>query len=156
VDTQTKVSIQRKVIMWWTPNGERILQGAEARLLQRGPGVIVRHGPRRQRGTLEIFLPALRQAPANQKTGRSRRGGQRPLAGASAHAQADGVREGSGGAVYEAILLMWRWRSTEPVEDHGSPTLREIVLALSGTVGVESFSNPHTEMSTRLRDLLIV
>jgi len=115
--------------MWWTPDGERILQGAEARLFREALGVLVDMVREDDEGLLQFSAPPVDKLQPNQKlavlaeVGGALLQESQPMPGLTA------VRKAAVGAVYEAIMLMVEMEIDQPPEGRESPTWRELVLA---------------------------
>jgi len=92
--------------MWWTPDGERILQGAEARLFREALARtvdMVRDDPE---GLWQFGAPPFDKLQPNQKLAVLAEVGSALLQANQPVPRLTAVREAAVGAVYEAIMLL--------------------------------------------------
>jgi len=131
--------------MWWTPDGERILQGAEARLFREALARtvdMVRDDPE---GLWQFGAPPFDKLQPNQKLAVLAEVGSALLQANQPVPRLTAVREAAVGAVYEAIMLLVEMEVDQPAEERASPTWRELVLAACQEQGVDELLDPASE-----------
>ena len=131
--------------MWWTPDGERILQGAEARLFREALGTLVDMVRDDDEGMWQFDAPPFDDLQPNQKLAVLAQIGtalfreDRPMPKLTA------VLEAAVEAVYETIRVMVEMEIDEPVENRESPSWRELVLAACRERGIEELLDAQSE-----------
>jgi hypothetical protein len=132
--------------MWWTPEGERVLQGAEARLFREALGMIVDMVRDDDNEELWQFgAPPFDKLQPNQKLAVLAEVGSALLQENQPMPRLTAVLEAAVGAVYETIMLMVEMEIDQPAEERESPTWRELVLAACAERGVEELLDPASE-----------
>ena len=131
--------------MWWTPDGERILQGAEAGLFRAALGVTVDMVREDDEGLWQASVPPFDTLQPNQKLAVLAEVGSALLQESQPMPRLTAVREAAVGAVYEAIMPMVEMEIDQPPEGHESPTWRELVLAACREQGIKELLDPASE-----------
>ncbi len=131
--------------MWWTPDGERILQGAEARLFREALGMVVDMVREDAEGSWQFIAPPFDNLQPNQKLAVLAEVGSALLRANQPMPRLTAVREAAVGAVYEAIMLMVEMEIDQPEEELASPTWRELVLAACQEQGIDEVLDPASE-----------
>ena len=131
--------------MWWTPDGERILQGAEAGLFKEALGVTVDMVREDDEGFLEFAAPPFDALQPNQKLAVLAQVGAALLREDQPMPKPSAVLEAAVGAVYETVRVMVAIEIDEPVENRESPRWRELVLAACRERGIEELLDPESE-----------
>ena len=140
--------------MWWTPDGERILQGAEARLFREALGVIVDMVRDDNEGLLEFAAPPFDKLQPNQKLAVLAKVGSALLQENQPMPRLTAVREAAVGAVYEAIMLMVEMEIDQPAEEHEPPTWRQMVLTACQDRGIDELLDPSSEEADEWDELI--
>ena len=102
--------------MWWTPDGERILQGAEARLFREALGMVVDMVRDDHEGLWQFGAPPFDNLQPNQKLAVLAQVGTALLREDQPMPRLTAVLEAAVGAVYEAIRLMVEMEIDQPAE----------------------------------------
>jgi hypothetical protein len=131
--------------MWSTPDGERILQGAEAQLFREALGVLVDMVRDDDDGMWQFAAPPFDALQPNQKLAILAQVGSALLREDQPMPKLSAVLEAAVGAVYEAIRVVVEIEIDEPVEDQEPPSWRELVLAACRERGIEELLNPESE-----------
>jgi hypothetical protein len=131
--------------MWWTPDGERILQGAEAQLFREALGVLVDMVRDDHEGMWQFAAPPFDALQPNQKLAVLAQVGTTLLRADQPMPKLTAVLEAAVGAVYESIRVMVEIEIDEPAEDRESPSWRELVLAAGRERGIEDLLDPESE-----------
>lgn len=131
--------------MWWTPDGERILKGAEARLLREGLAVLVDMVREDYEGHQEFGAPPFDKLQPNQKLAVLAEVGSALLHEDRPMPRLTAVREAAVGAVYEAIVIWVEMEIDQAGEGLASPTWRELILAACRERGIEELLDPASE-----------
>ena len=130
--------------MWWTPDGERVLQGAEAKLFREALAVIVDMVRDDHAGRWDFSAPPFDKLQPNQKLAVLAEVGSALLQANQPMPRLTAVREAAVGAVYEASMLMVEMEIDQPAEGRESPTWREMVLAACRELGIEDLLDPQS------------
>ena len=129
--------------MWWTPDGERTLQGPETQLFREALGVLVDMVRDGDEGMWQFNAPPFDNLQPNQavlaQVGIALLREDQPMPKLTA------VLEAAVGAVYESIRVMVEIEIDEPAEDRESPSWRELVLAAGRERGIEDLLDPESE-----------
>jgi hypothetical protein len=135
--------------MWLTPDGERILQGAEARLFREALAVVVDMVREDYEGHQEFGAPPFDNLQPNQKlavladVGIALLQEDRPMPRLTA------VREAAVAAVYEAVMIWVEMEIDQAAEGLESPTWRELISRPpAGNGGLRNFPMPSPRTST--------
>ena len=131
--------------MWWTPAGERILQGAEAKLFRDALGMIVDMVRDDHEGLWEFSAPPFDKLQPNQKLAVLAEVGSALLQENQPMPRLTAVREAAVAAVYEVIGLTVGMEIDEPTEGRESPTWREMVLAACREREVDELLDPASD-----------
>lgn len=123
--------------MWWTPEGERALQGAEARLFSDALGILVDMVAEDHEGLWEFAAPPFDKLQPNQKLAVLAQVGMAMLREDQPRLRLTATLEAAVGAVYEAIRLLVEMEIDQPAEWRESPSWRELVLAACRERGIE-------------------
>jgi hypothetical protein len=115
--------------MWWTPDGERILQGAEARLFRDALGMVVDMVRDDEEGVWQFGAPPFDNLRPNQKLAVLAQVGSALFREDQPVPRLTAFEEATVGAVYEMIGIMVELEIDQPAEDRESPSWRELVLA---------------------------
>jgi hypothetical protein len=131
--------------MWWTPDGERILQGAEARLFREAFGTLVDLVRDDDEGMWQFSAPPFDALQPNQKLAVLAQVGTALLCEDEPMPRLTAVLEAAVGAVYESIRVMVEIEIDEPAEDQELSSWRELVLAACRERGIEELLDPDSE-----------
>ncbi len=131
--------------MWSTPDGERILQGAEAKLFREALAMIVDMVREDTEGCLEFSAPPFDKLRPNQKLAVLAEVGSALLQENQPMPRLTAVREAAVGAVYEAIMMIVEMEIDQSAEERTSPTWRELVLTACQEQGIDEFLDPVSE-----------
>ncbi|MGO9108542.1 MAG: hypothetical protein ACLP9L_04850 [Thermoguttaceae bacterium] len=131
--------------MWSTPDGERILQGAEAKLFREALAMIVDMVCDDAEGCLQFSAPPFDKLQPNQKLAVLAEVGSALLQENQPIRRLTAVREAAVGAVYEAIMLIVEMEINQPAEERTSPTWRELVLTACQEQGIDELLDPASE-----------
>jgi hypothetical protein len=131
--------------MWWTPDGERVLQGAEAQLFREALGVLVDMVRDDDQGNWQFNAPPFDVLHPNQKLALLAQVGSALLREDQPMPRLTAVLEAAVGAVYESIRVMVEIEIDEPAEDQEPPSWRELVLAACREHGIEDLLDPESE-----------
>ena len=131
--------------MWWTPDGERILQGAEARLFREGLAVLVDMVREDYEGYQEFGTPPFDNLQPNQKLAVLAEVSSALLQEGRPMPRLTAVREATVAAVYEAIMIWVEMEIDQSAEGLASPTWRELILAACRERGIEELLDPASE-----------
>ena len=115
--------------MWWTPDGKRILRGAEARLFREGLAVLVDMVRDDNEGHQEFGAPPFDKLQPNQKLAVLAEVGSALLQKNRPMPRLTAVREAAVGAVYDAIMIWVEMEIDQTAEGFESPTWRELILS---------------------------
>ncbi len=129
--------------MWWTPDGERILQGAEATLFREALGTLVDMIRDDDEGMWQFDAPPFDDLQPNQKLTVLAQIGTALLR--EDQPKLTAVLEAAVEAVYETIRVMVAIEIDEPVENRESPSWRELVLAACRERGIEELLDAQSE-----------
>ena len=117
--------------MWWTQDGARVLQGAEAKLFREALGTIVDMVRDDDEGIWQFDAPPFDILRPNQKLAVLAQVGTALLHENVPMPRLTAVLEAGVGAIYEVIGVMAEMEIDQPAEELESPTWRELVLAAS-------------------------
>ncbi len=131
--------------MWWTPDGQRVLQGAEGRLFREALAMIVDMVRDDTEGCLEFSAPPFDKLQPNQKLAVLAEVESALLQENQPMPKLTAVREAAVGAVYEAIMLIVEMEIDQPAEERTSPTWRELVLTACQEQGIDELLDPTSE-----------
>ena len=131
--------------MWWTPDGERILQGTEARLFRDGLAVLVDMVRDDNEGHQQFGAPPFDNLQPNQKLAVLAEVSSALLQKDRPMPRLTATREAAVGAVYEAIMIWVEMEIDQAAEGLESPTWRELILAACRERGIEEILNPASE-----------
>jgi len=131
--------------MWWTPDGERVLQGAEAQLFREALGVLVDMVRDDDEGMWHFNAPPFDVLQPNQKAAVLAQVGSALLREDQAMPRLTAVLEAAVGAVYESIRIMVEIEIDEPAEDQEQSSWRELVLATCQEHGIEDLLDAESE-----------
>ncbi len=131
--------------MWRTPDGERILQSAEAQLFREALGVLVDMVHDDDEGMWQFNAPPFDALQPNQKLAVLAQVGSALLREDQPMPRLTAVLEAAVGAVYESIRVMVEIEIDEPAEDREPPSWRELVLAACQERGIDDLLVPESE-----------
>ena len=131
--------------MWWTPDGERILQGAEARLFREALGMIVDMVRDDAEGLWQFGAPPFDKLQPNQKLAVLAQVGTALLCKDQPMPRLTAALEAAVGAVYEAVRILVEMEIDQTPEWRESPSWRELVLAACRERGIEDLLDPESE-----------
>jgi hypothetical protein len=131
--------------MWWTPEGARILQGAEARLITDALGTLVDMVRDDHESLWQFGAPPFDNLQPNQKLALLAEVGRALLHEDQPMPKLAAVLEAAMGAVYETVRVMVDIEIDEPVENRESPSWRERVLAACRERGIEELLDAESE-----------
>jgi hypothetical protein len=131
--------------MWWTPDGQRVLQGTEAGLFREALGTIVDMVRNDDEGLWQFDAPPFDGLRPNQKLAVLAQVGSALLCEEQPMPKLTAVLEAAVGAIYEAIRVMVEMEMDQPAEGCESPTWRESVVATCRERGIEEFIDPASE-----------
>jgi hypothetical protein len=123
--------------MWSTPDGERILQGAEAALFRESLGTLADIVRDDEEGFGDYGSPPFDALQSNQKLAVLAQIGTAPLRENQPAPKLCAVLEGAVGAVYENVRVMVELEIDQSSDGDESLTWREMVLAASQERGAE-------------------
>ena len=123
--------------MWSTPDGERILQGAERRLFREALSMVVDSVRDDNEGFWRFNVPPFDDLQPNQKLALLARIGTALLREDEPMPKPTAVLEAAVGAVYEAIRILVEMEIDQLPEWRESPSWRELVLAACRERGSE-------------------
>jgi hypothetical protein len=131
--------------MWWTPDGERILQGAEARLFREGLAVLVDMVREDYEGHQEFGAPPFDKLQPNQKLAVLAEVSIALLQEDRPMPRLTAVREAAVAAVYEAIMIWVEMEIDQAADGLESPAWRELILAACRERGIEELPDADCE-----------
>ena len=131
--------------MWWTPDGERILQGAEARLFREALGMIVDMVRDDAEGLWQFGAPPFDKLQPNQKLAVLAQVGTALLCKDQPMPRLTAALEAAVGAVYEATRILVEMEIDQAPEWRESPSWRELVLAVCRERGIEDLLDHECE-----------
>jgi hypothetical protein len=131
--------------MWWTPDGKRILQGAEGQLFREALGMIVDMVSDDNEGLWQFAAPPFDNLHPNQKLAVLAQVGTALLCKDQPMPRLTAALEAAVGAVYEAVPLLVEMEIDQTSEDRESPSWRELVLATCRERGVEDLLDAQSE-----------
>jgi hypothetical protein len=131
--------------MWWTPDGERILKGIEARLFREGLAVLVDMVREDYEGQQEFGAPPFDNLQPNQKLAVLAEVSSALLQEDRPMPRLTAVREAAVAAVYEAIMIWVEMEIDQAAEGLESPTWRELILAACRERGIEELLDAESE-----------
>jgi len=131
--------------MWWTPDGERILQGAEGGLFREALGTVVDMVRNDNESLWQFSAPPFDNLQPNQKLAVLAQVGSALLRENEPTPKLTAVLEAAVGAIYDAIRIMVEMEIDQPPEWRLSPTWRELVLAACRKRGIDDLPDPQFE-----------
>ena len=131
--------------MWWTPDGERILQGAEARLFREGLAVLVDMVREDDEGHQEFGAPPFDKLQPNQKLAVLAEVSIALLQEDRPMPRLTAVREAAVAAVYEAIMIWVEMEIDQAADGLESPAWRELILAACRERGIDELPDADCE-----------
>ena len=134
--------------MWWTPDGERTLHGAEAMLFREALAVTVDMVREDDEGHQEFGVPPFDKLQPNQKLAVLAEVSSALLQEDRPMPRLTAVREAAVAAVYEAIMIWVEMeidQAAEGLESPTSPTWRDLILAACQEREVEELLDPASE-----------
>lgn len=131
--------------MWWTPDGERVLQGAEARLFREGLAVLVDMVREDPEGQQQFSAPPFDNLQPNLKLAVLAEVSSALLQEDWPMPRLTAVREAAVATVYEAIRIWGEMEIDQAAEGLESPTWRELILAACEERGIEELLDPASE-----------
>ena len=131
--------------MWWTPDGERILQGAEAGLFREALGMVVDMVRDDNESLWQLGAPPFDHLQPNQKLAVLAQVGSALLCQDEPMPKLTAILESAVGAIYEAIRVMVEMEIDQPPEWRLSPTWRELVLAACRERGIDELLDPQSD-----------
>jgi hypothetical protein len=131
--------------MWWTPDGERILQGAEAGLFRDALGTVVDMIRDDDESFWQFGAPPFDSLRPNQKLAVLAQIGRALLHANEPMPKLTAVLEAAVGAIYEAMRLMVELEIDQSDEWRESPTWREQVLAACREQGIDDLLDVESE-----------
>ncbi len=131
--------------MWWTPDGERILQGAEGRLFREALGMIVDMVRDDNEGLWQFAAPPFDKLQPNQKLAVLAQVGSALLREDQPMPRLTAALEAAVGAVYDAVRLLVEMEIDQTPEWRESPSWRELVLAACREQGIDELLDPASE-----------
>jgi hypothetical protein len=131
--------------MWWTPDGKRILQGAEAVLFREALGTIVDMVRDDDEGLWQFDAPPFDGLRPNQKLAVLAQVGSALLREEEPMPKLTAVLEAGVGAIYEAIRLMVEMEIDQLAEACEAPTWRELIVAACRERGIEELPDSESE-----------
>ncbi len=131
--------------MWLTPDGERILQRADARLFREALGMTVDMVRDDTEGCWEFSAPPFDKLQPNQKLAVLAEVGSALLQENQPMPRLTAVREAAVGALYEAIMVIVEMEIDQSAEERTSPTWRELVLTACQEQGIDELLDPASE-----------
>ena len=131
--------------MWLTPNGERILQGAEATLFREALATLVDMVRDDDEGMWQFNAPPFDDLQPNQKLAVLAQIGTALLREDEPMPRLAAVLEAAVGAIYETVRVMVEIEIDEPVENRESPSWRERVLAACPEREIEELPDAQSE-----------
>jgi hypothetical protein len=131
--------------MWWTPDGERILQGAEAQLFREALGVLVDMVGDDAIGDWQFNAPPFDALHRNQKLALLAQVGIALLHEDQPMPKLTAVLEAAVGAIYESIRIMVEIEVDQPAEDQEQSSWRELVLTACQQRGIDDLLDPESE-----------
>ncbi len=131
--------------MWSTPDGERILQGAEAALVREALAVVVDMVRDDAEGHREFGAPPFDDLQPNQRLALLAYVGSALLYEDQPAPELTAAAEATVGAVYEAVRLSVEMEIDQASEGHGKPIWRERVLAACRQRGIEELPDAQSE-----------
>lgn len=130
--------------MWWTPDGERTLMGAEATLFREALGTLVDLVRDDDEGLWQFAAPPFDALHPNQKLSLVAQVGTAVLREDQPMPRLTAVLEATVGAIYESIRIMVEIEIDQPAEELQSPSWRELVLAACQERGMEELLDPES------------
>jgi hypothetical protein len=131
--------------MWWTPDGQRVLQGAEGRLFREALGTIADMVRDDTEGVWKFGAPPFDNLQPNQKLALLAQVGSALLREDHPMPPLTAILEAGAGAIYEVIRVMVEMEIDQPAEWRESPSWRELVLAACRQRGGEELLDPESE-----------
>jgi hypothetical protein len=131
--------------MWWTPDGERILQGAEAMLFREALAVLVDMVRDDDEGQQQFGTPPFDKLQPNQKLAVLAEVSSALLQEDRPMPRLTAVREAAVAAVYEAIMIWVEMEIDQAAEGLESPTWRESILAACQERGIDELPDADCE-----------
>ncbi len=131
--------------MWWTPDGERILLGAEAKLFREALAMTVDMVHDDPEGLWQFGAPPFDNLQPNQKLVVLAQVGTALLRKDQPVPRLTAVSEAAVGAVYEAARLLVEMEIDQTPEWRESPSWRELVLAACRERGIEDLLDVQSE-----------
>ena len=131
--------------MWWTPDGERILKGAEAQLFREALAMVVDMVRDDNEGLSDFAAPPFDKLQPNQKLALLAYVGSALLREDQPMPNLTAAEEATVGAVFEMIRTMVELDIERPPEDRTSPTCRELVLAACQERGIDNLPDDDSE-----------
>ena len=131
--------------MWWTPDGQRVLQDAEGRLFREALGTIVDMVREEDEGLWQVGAPPFDNLRHNQKLAVLTQVGTALLHENEPMPKLTAVLEAGAGAIYETIRVMVEMEIDQPAEWRESPSWRDLVLAACRQRGVEELLDPESQ-----------
>jgi hypothetical protein len=122
--------------MWWTPDGQRTLQGAERRLVREALGALV-DMVRDDEGVWQFGAAPFDDLRPNQKLSLLAQIGSALFRDEEPMPPLTAALEAAVGAVYEAIRVMVEMEIDQLPEWRESPSWRELVLVACRERGIE-------------------
>jgi len=115
--------------MWWTPDGERLLQGAEAKLFKEALATLVSVVRDDYAGIWQFHIPCFDDLRPNQKLALLAQVGSALLNEDEPMPRLTAVSEAAVGTIFETVRVMVGMEVEEEWEWDESPSWRELVLA---------------------------
>jgi len=131
--------------MCWTPDGEQVLQGAEAKLFKEALATIVSVVRDDYAGTWRFHIPCFDDLRPNQKLALLAQVGSALLDEDEPMPKLTAVLEAAVGAVFETVRVMVGMEVEEEWEWGESPSWRKLVLAASRERGIDDLPDVECE-----------
>ncbi len=141
----TNMVKEQRLAIWWTPDGEWILQGAEGQLSREALGMIVDMVRDDNEGLWQFAAPPFDKLQPNRKLAVLAQVGTALLCKDQPMPQLTVVLEAAVGAVYEATRLLVEMEIDQPAEWRESPSWRKLVLAACWERGIEDLLDAQSE-----------
>jgi hypothetical protein len=122
--------------MWWTPDGQRILQDAEGQLFREALGMVADMVRDDHEGIWQVGAPPFDNLQPNQKLAVLAQVSSALLREDQPIPKLTAVLEAAVGAIYEAVRVLVEMEIDQPAEEQES-TWRELVLAACRERGAE-------------------
>ena len=123
--------------MWWTPDGQRVLQGAEAVLFREALGTVVDMVRDDNESVWQFGALPFDNLQPNQKLAVLAQVGMALLRENEPMPKLTAILEAAVGAIYDAIRVMVEMEIDQPPEWRVSPTWRELGLAACRERGID-------------------